>query len=107
MSVKDGSNVFEMIVDKDAFEEAPKITQYLQIKAKEENLAGLMRKTIRVFDSNARDLDETQDASSIVDSHILSWEFLLKDLDQSAKAKLQESMLGTEREKLKHDRAFY
>jgi hypothetical protein len=28
-------------------------------------------------------------------------------LDQSAKAKLQESMLGTEREKLKHDRAFY
>jgi hypothetical protein len=62
-----------------------------------------MRKTIRAFDSNVRDLDETDDASSIIDSHILSWKFVLKDLDQPTIAKLKESMTKTEADKLKHD----
>jgi signal transduction histidine kinase/CheY-like chemotaxis protein len=103
LGVKNDSNIFDMIVDKDAFEEAPKITKYLKDKTKDENLQALMGKTIRAFDSHARDLGESPDFTSIIDSHILSWELVLKDLDQTTKAKLKESMAKTEKEKLKHD----
>jgi CheY-like chemotaxis protein len=37
MGVKDPSNIFNLIVDKDAFEEAPKIIQYMQPRSQDEH----------------------------------------------------------------------
>lgn len=107
IGVKDPSNIFDLIVDKDAFEEAPKIAQYFENKVQEESLTGLMLKTMRAFDAQARDLDltpeTTLDTSVTIDLHLICWEHLLKGLDGATKEQVKNSMTKLNKDKLKHD----
>jgi signal transduction histidine kinase/CheY-like chemotaxis protein len=115
LSVQDTSNIFDLIVDKDALEEAPKITQYLLNKIQSEDLPSTMRKTIRSFDAQVKLLSELSEnlsnlnpssISSVIDSHLKSWGPLLKDWgewDESARGRIKKAMSATDIDRLKHD----
>jgi signal transduction histidine kinase/CheY-like chemotaxis protein len=103
MASKNESNIFDLIVDKDAFEEAPKIIQYLKNKTQDENLIDLMRKTIRSFTAQANDLKDPITVTTAIDSHLKTWKFLIKEWDSSTEIQLRKAMLNMDFHKLQHD----
>ncbi len=55
------------------------------------------------FECQVKNLAEPIDVPSIVDLHLLPWEFLLKEWDQSGGEKVKQSMTKMGFDKLKHD----
>ncbi len=103
MSVKNDSNIFDLIVDKDAYEEAPKIAEYLKAKREQEGLPAVMQKTMRSFDAQVRQLDDQRVVQAVIDGHLQSWEYLLKEFDEPIKQNFKKAMTQIEIDRLKHD----
>jgi signal transduction histidine kinase/DNA-binding NarL/FixJ family response regulator len=59
------SNVFDLVIDKDAFEEAPKVMSYIWEQEKGVNFLDPMRRTLRAFEDQANTLEESCQNGSV------------------------------------------